>query len=126
MFTEKFIDNFLTESELVSKYNCSIHNEIITSIDIKIVGHFGNTCSLVVKGYKGSTMIDGYNNTINPGRVIGNLLEFFNVDTGNGVLLSEIHDIPVRVAIDDEGYIIALGHFIQDVFVEVDDLLRCV
>lgn len=55
--------------------------------------------------------------------VLGNIFRLLSLVKGSGVILSKIKDIACR-AICVNGNVIALGHFLDDRFAYIDDILN--
>ena len=98
-----------------------IKNNIISKIDIFIVGHFGNAVSLELKGKHGEDIIPTYRVERIIGYAIRDFIDFFHLSREDGVRLSDLKDIPVRLVYD--GFrLIAIGDFMEDRFFLVRDL----
>ena len=114
---------FVTENQIISP-NHLIRNEMIQSIDVEIIGHFGNICCLRIRGTD-HVLMNGYNNTVNLGYVLRSLIELFDLAQENGVLLKDLKNIPCRIIVDaHSGLCIGFGHWMKDKFVYIGDLVK--
>ena len=98
-----------------------IKNNIISKIDIFIVGHFGNAVSLELKGKHGEDIIPTYRVERTIGYAIRDFIDFFHLSREDGIRLSALKDIPVRLFYDDF-HLLAIGDFMEDRFFLVGDL----
>lgn len=98
-----------------------IKNNIISKIDIFIVGHFGNAVSLELKGKHGEDIIPTYRVEHTIGYAIRDFIDFFHLSREDGIRLSALKDIPVRLVYDDFR-LRAIGDFMEDRFFLVGDL----
>lgn len=116
-----FQDYQKTEAEIFEHH--TIRNDIIRQIDIEIIGHLDNLCQLVIVG-SNRVLMSGYNNTHALGYILQNLIEFFDLQDENGVFLSSIKNVPCRVILNFQGYIVGFGHFMKDRFVMIHDIIK--
>lgn len=100
-----------------------IENDVIRSVDVRAIAHFGDVVCLVV-WCDNVTPISSYNNTKNLGYVIQAFIKLFDLSKEDGVDLSEIKDVPCRLVFY-KGRCVGLGHFMKDRFVFTEDLARC-
>lgn len=100
----------------------TIENNIITKLDIDIIAHFGNTVSLVMD-CRYCRPLPLYNSTANIGYVIRRLVEFLDIEREDGITLSQIKNIPIRIVYDGNKTI-AFGHFMDDKFITIEDLME--
>lgn len=98
-----------------------IKNNIISKIDIFIIGHFGNAVSLELKGKHGEDIIPTYRTEHTIGYAIRDFIDFFHLSREDGIRLSDLKDIPVRLFYDDF-HLLAIGDFMKDRFFLVGDL----
>ena len=91
--------------------NVVIRNDIITSVDIDVIGHFGNCSSLEI-----------YGKII----LVRALVELFEISEEDGIRLSDIKNIPCRILLDGSpfGRCIGFGHFMKNKFVYTEDFVR--
>lgn len=100
-----------------------IENKIIETIDVNVIGHFGNAVSLEIF-CKSVAPMSGHSNTQNIGYIIRAIIELLDLSGDNGIRLSEIKNIPCRVVYDRQYRCIGIGHFMKDRFVYIKDLLK--
>lgn len=105
--------------------NVVIRNDIITSVDLNVIGHFGNCSSLEIYG-NNIAILHGYPNTANVGYLIRALVELFEISEEDGLRLSDIKNIPCRILLDGSpfGRCIGFGHFMKNKFVYTEDFVR--
>lgn len=110
-----------TQSDLE---NYHIENNMIEFIDVNVVGHFGNATTLTM-AFQNCCLFGGYS----LGRLIGEVLkiivEVLELTKDEGVPISRIKNIPVRIVVE-KGWgnkIIGFGHFMKDRFVLEEDVI---
>ena len=99
-----------------------ISNNMITTISVEMLGHFGNLPSLKLIGYD-RVIMRNYNNLDNLGYILRELMNFFTFDTESGLDIAKIKDVPCRIITDKKNNIVAIGHFICDRFIKMDELI---
>ena len=104
-----------------------VENNII-SFELSVIGHFGNSVSLVLMG-ENIIPYSGYNNTANIGFIIQYLIELFDISREDGIYYSEMKDIPVRLVFDSPdcswgSRCVGIGNFMKDKFVLFDVLAK--
>lgn len=119
-FFERYKDIIKTESDFTKT---SIENDIITKVDIKITGHFGNTVSLDMI-CKRACPIPLWNSTHNIGYIIRFLIELFDKEDDNSVSFHILEGTPIRIVYDKDNKAIAIGNFMEDRFIMIEDLMR--
>lgn len=122
----KLDDIIKTQSDIIADGN-SIENNIIETVDINVIAHFGNcpcfeiTCSNV-------WCFQGYNNTQNLGFLIRAFYNLFDLGEEDGLRLDKIKKIPCRLIFEKEGgwggKCIGFGHFMKDKFVYSKDFAK--
>lgn len=112
-----------TKLDIESLYNnCSIENNVIKDIDVEIIAHFGHVVSV-------NMLCDNirplplYNSTHNVGYIIRVLVWLFDKEQEDGISLKELIGTPLRIVYVNNRAI-ALGHFMKDRFVLIDDLMK--
>jgi len=97
-------------------------NNILRNVDVNIVGHFGNAVCLEL-------MCDNvcpyscYNNTKNIGMLIKSLVELFDLSEEDGLRMSKIKNIPVRLVFENSSKnhwgekVVGIGHYMKDKFI---------
>lgn len=98
-----------------------IENEMIESVEVKCIGHFDNVVSLEIF-CKNTVPYSARNNTQNIGYVIQNLVELLDLGDDDGITLSDVKNIPIRIAYHKAYGTVAIGHFMKDRFITIDDL----
>ena len=103
-------------------------NAILTNADIVLIGHFGNTVSLILD-FKSDedcklSPLELYNSTKNIGYILKTLYKLLDLSEENGKRLSEVKDVPCRLIFDGEWRCVGIGNFLKDKFVYFDDLMK--
>ena len=113
-----------TEQEIINA-GYSISNDIIENIDVNIIGHFGNVVSLELF-CKTRRLLSGYNNTRNIGQMAKFLIEFLEIDEEEGIRLSEIKNVPIRIVteVNNYGICIGFGHYMENKFILTEDFVK--
>jgi hypothetical protein len=114
---------FYTQREIESK-GYRVENNVIESIGVEVIGHFGNCACLTMK-CKSVWPVSGYNNTANLGCLIHELVELLELTEEDGVMLDRIKDVPVRLVFGAGGSdkCIGFGHFMDDKFVLTNEFV---
>lgn len=122
----KLKDIVRSQQEVLFKGN-SIKNNIIESVNIKVIGHFNN-CSALEIICSDICCLSGYNNTKNLGFLIKAFIELFDLTEEDGLNLNKIHNIPCRLIFAEDGSwggkCIGFGHFMKDKFVYKEDFIK--
>lgn len=104
-----------------------IENNIIRSVEVRTIAHFGNLTTLSIS-CDNCCLYNDRNNTSNIGYLIKAFVELFDLSEEDGIKLSEIKDVPCRVVFstttESYGRVIGFGHYIKDKFVMVEDFAR--
>lgn len=121
-------DNYIHLNDVLAK-GYSVENNLV-SLDIQIIGHFGNSVSLVIAA-KNIIPYSAYNNTANVGYILKYLVELLGIEEEDGLRLSQIKNIPVRLIFDCKdststfgAKCIGIGNFMEDKFVMFDVLAK--
>ncbi len=122
----KFDEIIKTEQELKSS-GYSVENNIIKSIDVDIIAHFGNcTCFEIICTDR--HLMGVYNNTKSLGFLIRAFVELFDLSREDGIKLTSIKNVPCRLVFDGEpswgAKCIGFGHFMKDKFVLIEDFVK--
>lgn len=118
-----------TEKQLREQFDNRIYieNNIINKIDILVTGHFGNTVSLDMQ-CENISPIPLWNSTHNIGYIIRNLIKIFDKEDDRSVNIKELEGTPIRIVINSDnkfsGKCVAIGHFMKDRFILIDDLMK--
>lgn len=129
IFKEKYEDLLKTQDWFKREYdgNYCIENNIIQDIDIVVTGHFANSVSLTMT-CDCISPIPLYNSTSNIGFIIQALIEIFDREDDSSVSIKALKNTPIRIVFDDTsswgGKAIAIGHFMKDRFVLIEDLMK--
>lgn len=119
-------DNYIRLKDVLAK-GCSIENNLV-SLDVQVIGHFGNSVSLVIAA-KNVIPYSAYNNTENIGVIIKYLVELLGIEKEDGLLISDVKDIPARLIFDSKelcwgANCVGIGNFMEDKFVMFDVLAK--
>ena len=116
---------YLPQSQL-APMGLKTENSMIQSIDINLIGHFGNVVSVEVKT-RHCTLLNAWNATRCLGVVLQCLYDLLDLTEENGKRLSEVRDVPCRVVVDNKtGFCVGLGNFMDDNrFLMFDDMFNC-
>lgn len=129
IFKERYKDILKTKEYFKTEYgnNFSIENNIIKEVDVVVTGHFGNTVSLTMT-CENICPIPLYNSTHNIGFILRALIEIFDKEDDNAVSVSDLCNTPIRLVFDSDNpwgsKAVAIGHFIKDRFILIDDLMK--
>ncbi|WP_203632673.1 hypothetical protein [Lacticaseibacillus suibinensis] len=123
---------FLTFADVTALWpEAHEENGLVRNVDFIITGHFGNIPSLwmPVDFNTGTQAIGGGVNQIaNAGLVMRALVELFGVDSEDGIGLTRLKDIPVRVVYDGPNPFfskpVAIGHHFCDKFLTIKGLTQ--
>ena len=120
----KTYKDIVKTEETLKELGYRIENNIIEKIDVNIVGHFGNITTLEVF-LKDCCLFSQYSLGRAFPYVIKSIIELLDLTDDNGIRLSKIKNIPVRLVIkgDGLGEAIGIGNFMKDEFVLVKDVI---
>jgi len=119
-------DNYIRLKDVLAK-GCSVENNLV-SLDVQVIGHFGNSVSLVIAA-KNVIPYSAYNNTENIGIIIKYLVELLGIEKEDGLLISDVKDVPARLIFDSKepgwgAKCVGIGNFMEDKFVMFDVLAK--
>ena len=122
-------NNIIKTKSQIENMGYGIENNIIERVDVNCIGHFGNLVTLQIV-CKNVWAMSGYNNTANIGFIIKRLVELLDLTQEDGVRLSQIKDVPIRIVYSDSNCsfgskCVGIGHFMKDRFVLIEDLAKC-
>jgi hypothetical protein len=125
----KYEEALYTKAE-IEEMGHGIENNIITSIDVNIIAHFGNCVCLEI-ACKNVWPVSGYVNTKNIGAMLQAFVKLFDLEEEDGVRISEIKNVPCRL-IFENGYnksswglkCIGFGNFMKDKFIFTKDFVK--
>lgn len=114
----------LSLKDIIANGYC-VENNII-SLDIEIIGHFDNAVSLIIAA-KNVIPYYAHNNTKNIGFILKYLVELLGIEEEDGICISNIKNIPVRLIFDSNepmwgAKCIGIGNFMKDKFIMFDKL----
>lgn len=117
--------NITVKSQDIQEMGYGIANNFV-SIDLEVIGHFNNTVSLILTATN-VIPYSGYANTKNIGLILQYLVELLGISREDGIYLSEMKDIPVRLVFDSSecswgSKCMGIGNFMEDKFVLFKDL----
>lgn len=120
----KTYKDIVKTEETLKELGYRIENNIIEKIDVNIVGHFGNITTLEVF-LKDCCLFSQYNLGGSFPFVVKSIVEILNLTDDNGVRLSKIKNIPVRLVIKGRGLgeAVGIGNFMNDEFILVKDVI---
>lgn len=119
-------DNYICLKDVLTK-GYSVENNLI-SLDVQVIGHFGNSVSLVIAA-KNVIPYSAYNNTENIGFIIKYLVELLGIEKEDGLFISKVKDVPARLIFDSKepclgAKCVGIGNFMEDKFVMFDVLAK--
>lgn len=122
----KLKEIILTKEQIESMGYC-IENNIIESVDVNIIAHFGNPTCLEI-ACSNVWLMSAYNNTQNLGYLIRAFIALFDLSKENGLRLTEIKNIPCRLVFNGKNSwgskCIGFGNFMKNKFVLVEDFVK--
>lgn len=102
-----------------------IENNMIDSIEINVVGHVGNISTLEMF-FTNCCLFSQYNLGGYIGDVLKVIVEVLDLTDDNGIRISKIKNVPVRI-VSESGWgskVAGFGHFMKDRFVLVEDVIE--
>ena len=119
-------DNYICLKDVLAR-GYSVENNLI-SLDVQVIGHFGNSVSLVIAA-KNVIPYSAYNNTENIGFIIKYIVELLGIEKEDGLFISKVKNIPVRLVFDSKepcwgAKCVGIGNFMEDKFVMFDVLAK--
>lgn len=101
-----------------------IENNMVDSIEVVVVGHFGNIVTLGMS-FTNCCLFSQYNLGGYLGDVLKVIVEVLDLTDDNGVYISKIKNVPVRIVFESGwgSKAIGFGHFMKDRFVLVEDVI---
>ena len=110
----------------ITELGYGVENNIINSIDINIIAHFGNIPCLTIMCEK-IVPYGTYNDIARLGYLLKAFVELFGVENEDGVMLSKLKNIPCRIVFEGNGKshwgekAVGIGHYMKDKFVLFED-----
>ena len=125
--SESVNDIIKTKSQ-IEAMGYGIENNIIESVDVNCIGHFGNCVTFEIQ-CKNVYAMCHYNNTANLGFIIKKFVEIMGLTDEDGIRLSNIRNVPCRIVYADPhcsygSRCVGIGHFMENKFVLIDDLAK--
>ena len=110
------------EKELEKYY---IENNMLTSLDINVIAHFGNIITLEM-WFKNCCLFSNYNLGPLVSDVLKTIVEILDLSKEDGLRLENIKEIPVRIVLEggSMGKVVGFGHFMKDRFVLAEDIIN--
>lgn len=100
-----------------------IENNILKSIDVNVIGHFGNISTLEML-FEDCCLFSHYNLSNVMGDVLKCIFECLELSEDNGKRLSDVKNVPVRIIYTSSfGNAVGFGHFMKDKFLLVEDVI---
>ena len=102
-----------------------IKNNMVTSIDLNVIAHFGNIICLEMFFTNCALFSDCNIGGLLPD-VLKAIVEVLEIENEDGLRISEIKNIPCRIVTTSEGFgkVVGFGHFMKQKFVLADDLIE--
>lgn len=102
-----------------------IENNMVTSIDLNVIAHFGNITCLEMFFTNCVLFSDCNIGGLLPD-VLKAIVEVLEIENEDGLRISEIKNIPCRIVTTSEGFgkVVGFGHFMKQKFVLADDLIE--
>ena len=128
IFNERYKKIIKTEAEIKKELGEScIENNVIKKIDVVVTGHFGNSVSINMI-CENICPLGLYNSTGNIGFILRALIEIFDKEDDNSVSIKALEGTPIRLVFNSDnswgGRAVAIGHFMKDRFVMIEDLMK--
>lgn len=128
IFKERYEKIIKTEAQIkkdLGEY--CIENNVINRVDVVVTGHFGNTVSVNML-CENICPLGLYNSTGNIGYILRALIDIFDKSDDNSVNIKALEGTPIRLVFNGAnswgGKAVAIGHFMKDRFVMIDDLMK--
>ena len=116
------IKDIIHSEQDIKEIGYNIENNVIKAIDINIIAHFGNIPCLTIM-CEGIYPYSQYNNIANLGYLIKGFVEFLEKEREDGIMLSNIKNIPCRLVMAN-GRAYGIGHFMKDKFILFEELTK--
>lgn len=128
IFKERYKQIIKTEADLKKELGeCCIENNVIKKIDVVVTGHFGNAVSAEMI-CENICPLGLYNSTGNIGYILRALIDIFDKENDNSVSIKALEGTPIRLVFNSANSwgskAVAIGHFMKDRFVMIDDLMK--
>lgn len=123
----KTVKDIVRNLSNIESLGYGVENNIIKNIDINIIAHFGNIPCLQIV-CENICPYGTYNDIERLGFLLKAIVELFGVEREDGVLLSELKNIPCRLVFKENGgnhwgeRAVGIGHYMKDKFILFEDL----
>lgn len=122
------VNDIIKTKDQIEEMGYGIENNIIESVDVNCIGHFGNCVTFEIR-CKNVCAMCHYNNTANLGFIIKKFVELMGLTDEDGIRLSDIRNVPCRIVYTDPhcsygSRCVGIGHFMENKFVLIDDLAQ--
>ena len=122
----KLEDIIKKDKDIIAAGN-SIENNIIETVNINVIGHFGN-CPTLEVFCSNVSPFSGYNNIANLGFLIRAFYSLFDLCEEDGLRFNKVKNIPCRLIFEGDGgwggRCIGFGHFMKNKFVYSKDFAK--
>lgn len=118
---KSYKDIVKTQSDLKDHH---IENNMLEAIEINVIGHVGNLTTLEMF-FTNCCLFSQYNLGNLIGTVLKVIFEVLELTEDNGLRLSKVKNVPVRIVSENSwgSKVIGFGHFMKDRFVLVEDVI---
>ncbi len=118
---KSYKDIVKTQSDLKDHH---IENNMLEAIEINVIGHVGNLTTLEMF-FTNCCLFSQYNLGNLIGTVLKVIFEVLELTEDNGLHLSKVKNVPVRIVSENSwgSKVIGFGHFMKDRFVLVEDVI---
>lgn len=128
IFNERYKDLIKTANQIKEQFGdkICIENNVVKDIDVFVTGHFGCTVSVALT-CENICPLGLYNSTHNIGYILRALIEIFDKEDDDPVSIYKLKNTPIRLVFNGVPWgskAIAIGHFMKDRFVVIDELMK--
>lgn len=130
IWEDRYIDIIKSEETIRKEqkekgYEIAITNNIIDDIRIAAVAHFANAITLTIQCVDCS-LLGNFAITDNIGYILRFLVDLFDKNNDDGTNIKLLKNTPIRLihSNNEYGKIIAIGHFMKNCFVYLDDIAK--
>lgn len=122
----KTVKDITRNIDNINELGYGVENNIINSIDINIIAHFGNIPCLTIM-CENIVPYGTHNDIARLGHLLKAFVELFGVENEDGIMLSKLKNIPCRIVFEGNGNshwgekAVGIGHYMKDKFVLFED-----
>lgn len=122
----KIVEDITYSLKDIEEKGYGVENNIIKGIDVNIIAHFGNIPCLTIM-CENIMPYGHYNDISRLGYLLKAIVEFFGVEREDGIVLSELKNIPCRIVFERNGKshwgekAVGIGHYMKDKFILFED-----